>query len=364
MLSIVLVTDPRDPANTSATPAWQVSLRTRLQDIAEHEAAREERLALRGLREAVPRELAELPADRRARGLVWYVDADRSLDRLFAVQLRPAGDVVRWDARPYVLPLIELVERGRPLAIVLVASDSVRLLRWEQGEVSEPERSVYDLELGDWRQFAGSAAANPARGQQTATNVEAYERRVGAWRERFFRATGAALAGRLGDLAVSRVLIAGERGLTETFTELVPDGLASEVIAEVDLNLIAAEPAAIGERLEARIVSAQVAQARAFAEDAVAAARAGRSATLGADETLQALAAARVQRLVLDPGHGFRVERLGATAARALRVAEDGMVAECAAELALASGAEITPVSVADAPILADVDGMAATLRY
>jgi len=367
VLSIVLRTDPRDPANTRHTPAWQISLRTALQDIGEaveRDGSREQRLALRELAPAVQRELAELPADQRGRGLAWFVTADRSLDRRYVLQLPPSGDAVRWDARPYVVPLIEVVDRGQPVAIVLVASDSLRLVRWEQGQATEPGRSVYDLELGDWRDYAAYAAANPARGQQTVTNVEAYEQRVDAWRQRFYRATGATIADRLAGLGVSRVLIAGERGLTQAFAELMPPQLGRDVLADAAENLSRADPAAVAERVEGRIIAERIAEARRAAEDAVQAAREGRPAALGPDETLQALAASRVDRLVLDPGHVFPVARLGSAAARALRRPEDDMVAECAVELAVAGGAEITAVEVRNAPVLAEADGMAATLRY
>jgi len=367
VLSIVLRTDPRDPANTRHTPAWQISLRTALQDIGEvveRDGSREQRLALRELAPAVQRELAELPADRRGRGLAWFVAADRSLDRRHVLQLPPSGDVVRWDARPYVVPLIEVVDRGQPVVIVLVASDSVRLVRWEQGQASEPGQSVYDLELGDWRDYAAYAAANPARGQQTVTNVEAYEQRVDAWRQRFYRAAGATIADRLAELGVSRVLIAGERGLTQAFAELVPPELGRDVLADAAENLIRADPAAIAERVEGRIVAARIAEARRAAEDAVQAARERRPAALGPDETLQALAAGRVERLVIDPAHEFPVARLGSAAVETLRRPEDDMVAECAVELAVASGASITAVAVRDAPALAEADGIVATLRY
>lgn len=367
VLSMVLRTDPRDPANTRHTPAWRISLRTALQDISEaveRDGPREQRLALRELQAAVQRELAELPADRRGRGLAWFVTADRSLDRRQVLQLPPSGDAVRWDARPYVAPLIEVIDRGQPTAIVLVASDSVRLLRWEQGQATEPERSVYDLELGDWRDYAAYAAANPARGQQTVSNVEAYEQRVDAWRQRFYRATGATLADRLATLDVSRVLIAGELGLTEAFAELVPPELRRDVLADAGENLIRATPAAVAERLEERIVAARVAQATRDVEAAIQAAREGRPAALGPDETLQALAAGRVERLVLDPAHAFRVDHLGPAAVGALRRPDDDMVAECAVELAVTSGAQVTAVDARDAPDLAEADGMAATLRY
>lgn len=367
VLSIVLRTDPRDPANTSGTPAWRISLRTALQDISEaveRGGSRAERLALRDLQAAVQTELADLPPDRRGRGLAWFVTADRELDRRYVLQLPPREDVVRWDARPYVVPLLEIADRGQAVAIVLVASESVRLLRWEQGEASEPERSVYDLELGDWRDYSAYAAANPARGQQTVTNVEAYERRVDAWRERFYRNTGAIIAERIAELGASRVLIAGERAQAQAFAERLPQELVPDVIADAPENLIRVGVAAIAERAEERIVRARTMEARDTAEAAVQAARAGRAAVLGPDETVQALAAGRAATLVLDPGHEYCAAHLGPAAAEALRVVADDMVAECAVELAMMRGTTITTVAIDDAPVLRGADGMVAMLRY
>jgi len=367
VLSVVLRTDPRDPANTRRRPAWQVSLRTGLQDIreaAERNGSREDRMALRALQEPLQSELDQLPRGELGRGIAWFVTADRSLDRRHVFQLPPSREVVRWDARPYVAPLIEIVERGRPVALVLVASDAVRLLRWEEGRVDEPERSVYDLELGDWREYAGYAAANPARGQQTATHVESYEQRVDAWRRRFFRSTGATLARRLDELGTARALVAGDRGLTALFAELLPEGLAHDVIAETDVNLVRADPTEIAERFDETIASRWREDARRAAEHAIRAARAGEPAALGADETLPALAGGRVRQLIIDPDHDFAVARLGSAAVEALRAPADDMVAECAIELALATGAEIFSLRVAATPALAEAGGMAATLRY
>lgn len=63
VLSIVLRTDPRDPANTAATPAWLVALRNGLRTVAgtlTGDVAREQRLAFRELQERVERELPAL----------------------------------------------------------------------------------------------------------------------------------------------------------------------------------------------------------------------------------------------------------------------------------------------------------------
>jgi hypothetical protein len=367
VLSVLLRTDPRDAANTRHAPRWQVALRTALQDITawvEEHAAREERLALRGLQLEAQRELAGLPAEQRGRGIAWFVSPDRQLDRRFTLQLPPSRDSVRWDARPFVSPLVELVDRGRPVALVLIALDSVRLLTWEGGRVTEPVRSVYDLELGDWRDYAGYAAANPARAQQTATHVEFYEHRVEAWRKRFYKKTGVALGDRLRDLGFSRIVLAAESGLADEFAQLLPDHLAREVIGEPATNLMQEEPADIGERLEPSIRQAWLSSARAALEKTVNAAHAGLPAVLGPDETLQALEARRVDLLTIDPDYPYSVAQLGPAAVASLRTPRDDMVAECAVELALAAGAQVTAMPVAHAEQLDAAMGMAATLRY
>ena len=367
VLSVQLRTDPRDPANTRHVPRWQVALRTALQDITarvEEHAAREERLALRTLQLEVQRELADLPADQRGRGIAWFVSPDRQLDRRFTLQLPPSRDSVRWDARPFISPLVEGVDRGRPVAVVLIAFDSVRLLSWESGRVAEPERSVYDLELGDWRDYAGYVAANPARAQQTVTHVESYDQRVDAWRQRFYKDTGAALASRLRDLGCSRLVLAAERGLAHEFAQVLPGDLAREIIGEPATNLMREDPTGIGERLEPYIQQVWLSAARATVKKTVNAAHAGLPAVLGPDETLQALEAHRVDLLVLDPDYPFSLAQLGPAAVAALRAPRDDMVAECAVELALAAGAEVTAMPRAHAEQLDDAGGMAAMLRF
>ena len=59
-------------------------------------------------------------------------------------------------------PLVDIADRGAPTGIVLVSRDAVRLLQIEQAKPSEPENSTFELELGDWRPFGGTAGGSPA----------------------------------------------------------------------------------------------------------------------------------------------------------------------------------------------------------
>ena len=52
----------------------------------------------------------------RGRGLAWFRTADGSVDHRFTLRLPPLRTLARWDDRPYVSPLAEVAERGRPPA--------------------------------------------------------------------------------------------------------------------------------------------------------------------------------------------------------------------------------------------------------
>ena len=69
------------------------------------------------------------------------------------LQLPPRVTLVCWGDRPFVSPLIDVVDRGRPTGLVLVSAEAVRLLHWQAGRVEQPERSLYELEPGQSRDY-------------------------------------------------------------------------------------------------------------------------------------------------------------------------------------------------------------------
>ena len=163
-VSVYARTDPRDPSNTSSTPGWQVALRNGLAAVGERLEAgtdRDERLAFRDLRERIELELTGLEASERGRSVALFVDVENGDSERFALQLPLREDAVVWDAKPFVSPLVDIADRGAPTGIVLISGEVVRLLQIEQAEPTEPENSTFELELGDWRPFGGSAAGSP-----------------------------------------------------------------------------------------------------------------------------------------------------------------------------------------------------------
>jgi Bacterial archaeo-eukaryotic release factor family 10 len=281
-----------------------------------------------------------------------------------ALQLPPRVDLVRWDERPFASPLVDVRDRRRATGLVLVSGNQVRLLHWEGGLVEEPERSLYELELGDRRDYSAYAMANPARAQQTATNDAAYEARVEERRERFFEDAARAVAARLSELGWERLVMAAEGQVASSFAGALPAELRQCLVTAVELNLNGATPAIVAAALEDPLEAAWEEEARERAAAALEADQAGGRGAAGPAAVLEALAAGRVEWLVLDPLACLEIAGLGPTARHALNGAAPEGVAERAVELAVAGGAAVSALPIASSPALASAGGMVARLRY
>ncbi len=364
VVSVYARTDPRDPSNTSSTPGWQIALRNGLGAIAERLEAgddRGERLAFRELRERIETELTELEPAKRGRSVAWFVDGVGGGSERFTLQLPVREDRVVWDAKPFVSPLVDIADRGAPTGVVLVSGELVRLLGIEQAEPTEPENSTFELELGDWRPFGGTAAGSSGRGVQTTSHQERYEARVDAQRDQLFAGAAAETGQRLELLGWERIIIVSETQVAARFRAALPSILSERVIAESDLNIAGNDPHVIAEALEPLIEDAWLARASQLADLARERAQAGGAAAVGAPETLTALAEGRVEHLILDPGGDFSAAADMVPASVGGPVA---LVGERAVEAAVATGAQVTALAAEDSQALTEAGGIAALLRY
>ena len=364
VLSVYARTDPRDPANTAATPAWEVALRNGLRAVGDRlEAAddRDARLRFRDLRRTVEKCVLALEPHERARSVAWFFDADGGAIARYALQLPLRGDAVVHDVKPYVSLLADVVDRGAPAGVVLVSNERVRLLALEQGEVSEPDASVFELELGDWRTYGGSSGGAPERGVQTTSQQEHYRARVDAQRDRLFAAAVESTAKRLEKLGWDRVALLVERGVAGDFRAALPAVLAERLVVDIEANLEADDEATIAAALEPRLDEAWREAAVALTDRARELALAGGRAALGAEETLGVLAEGRVEHLVLDPAVDFAAD---APMAVAGFPGPAELLGERAVERAVATGATVSTLEASAAPALSEAGGMLALLRY
>lgn len=364
VVSIYALTDPRDPANTASTPAWHIAMRNGLRTISERleaEDDRHDRLAFRGLRERIEQELVDLAPAERARSVAWFLDLDGANSRRFSLQLPLRDNDVVADRKPFVSPLVDIADRGARTGVILVGGDLVRLLQIEQAEPSEPANSIYELSLGDWRSFGGTAGGSPARGLLTVSHQERYEARVDAQRAQLFETAATQTAKRLRDLGWERIVLVSERQVATRFRHALPAEISELVIAEADLNLHGEEPTAIADALEPLIEDAWLTRTTALVKLAHDRARAGGAATLGAQETLGALAEGRVDHLILDPDHDFAQ---GVTTIPPSISGPADMLGERAVETAIGTAAQVTALPTTASETLRDAGGMVALLRY
>jgi hypothetical protein len=364
VLSVYVRTDPRDPANTATPPGWLVELRNGLREVgrgADEGNSRDRRLALRTLCGRVEPDVLALQPAERGRGLAWFLTADGALDQRFTLQLTPVRTMVRWDDHPFVSPLVDVADRGRPAGLVLVSAEAIRLLHWHGGRVSEPAQSLYEIQLGEWRDY-DAYVGHPGR-SPAGMHVAEFDQRLDEWRQRFLRTTAEAVAHQLTDLGWDRILLAGERRVIDAFLRQLPEPSSGQVVAMVEANLLWEDHAAVADRLEGALDEARSEEARALVERAIQGAFAGRAAAIGWPEVMDSLVHHRVHHLIVggdatpDPGllDPHTQEALGWPSRR--------MLIERAVEHAVISGAEITMLP-ADTPELVRAGGAAAVLRY
>ena len=239
MLSVYVRTDPRDPANTATPPGWLVELRNGLREVSrtvEEADARGQRLALRDLRERVERELVALRPAERGRGLAWFVTADGALDQRFTLQLPPHGTLVRWDDYPFVSPLADVADQGRPTALCWPRRRlSACCTGGTPGLPSQHGRCMRS-------RVANGVTMTPTwdipAGRPAGMHVAEFDQRLDEWRRRFLRSTAEAVARQLTGLGWDRIVLAGERRVTDAFLEQLPEPVPGRVIAAVEANLI------------------------------------------------------------------------------------------------------------------------------
>lgn len=363
VISVHARTDPRDPANIGGSPAWLIALRNGLGAVAKRLEAgddRDNRLAFRALRRRIEQELGDLSPTGRARSVAWILDRGEYSER-FSLQLPLRGDKVVADTKPFVSPLVDIADRGARTGVILVAGDLVRLVQIEQAEATEPQPSTYELSLGDWRPFGGTAGGSPARGQLTTSHEERYRARVQAQRDQLFETAAAQTAKRLETLGWERIVLVSETQVASRFRETLPAEVSQRMIAEADLNLAGEEPTVIADAIEPLIEDAWRKRTTALIELACERAKAGGLATIGAQETFGALVEGRVEHLVLDPDHDFSSS---AGMMPPSIVGPPDMLGERAVETAIATSAQVTTIPTASSQTLGDAGGMVALMRY
>jgi hypothetical protein len=240
---------------------------------------------------AVPRALA--------RRVLEYVEAERPRMHTLALFATDDGPLeaywlraelpekVRW-GEPHLAPLELVIEKYRPTGVVLLDARRLRFFVASLGDIEEEMGAANLFDTAGWREVTLSPSSPNPRGGAAR---EVFEHRIDAWTRRFYRNAAGELQRMTERLGVRRLILAGPEERTSEFRTILPNRMKELVAAAVHLPVAAAESELLNRlnRVEERLEQEE--EQRLMAE-------AGERGVRGLEETLRALHAGRVYRLV------------------------------------------------------------------
>jgi len=367
VLSVYVDADPADPGLQGAA----IDLRNRLGELERrvaHAGPPERAAAVADALRRLAPELERLTSPQEGgRGRVLFAPVDDGEPTRLAARLPVATRVVL-DRTPFVHPLLELLDEGRPAGVVLASQDEARLLEWRLGELHPLDRleapvvSAPHERSGPVGSSPAERAGSPMREQRAA--------REAARTQRFLDRVGGAATALAGDRGWERLLVSGGDRLTEPLAQALAARLQEALVRDPRVLIALDHPtltATVTEVLTADHAERERRLVRAVRERALA----GGPVALGLSDVVGALDEGRVDHLLYDP----EVRYAGAVGADGrlhagderppgAAVTPEPRLTERLVERALETAARVTPVEGAARGPLADADGIAALLRW
>lgn len=366
VISVYLDIDPADRGE-----GWRIALRNATADIvgeSRENGDHEQRAAVAATVERIRARFPEESPHHEGRSHAGFVEvAEKKGDeRWYAFDVALRGTEVAHNRRPYLRPLLSLIDDGAPRGVVVISAERVRLFGWALGRLEETDSWDLTLLSGDWRERKAQGMSDPARGQAvSASGRDQYGERLDANRQRFMRE----VAGRVREHWARRdwleVIGFGDKEWAREFAEGIGNGEQFHHVSDHDL--ISQKAGEIGARVAEAVEGLNRSRELRLVERVKGAAyRADARGSLGVQETLEALVQGRVEHLLFDAERDYAAVPLGEGLAYG---AEDGgddelPLADRMIELALTTDAKITPLEAEAAEQLAEHDGVAALLRY
>lgn len=343
VLSLYVDADPADRGGRC-----RIELRNGLDRAIEAGAGgdRETQLAVEETVTRIAQVLLTEPTEAGERGLSGFVEVSRGPgeERWYASRIPPRRTEARYGCAPLMSPLIEMLDDGAPLGIVAASAERVRLFHWYLGRLEQ----LHDWELEvfslDWRERKARRSRDPAAGQMvSAAGRDQHEQRLEANRARFAHQTGTLARATGAKRGWRQVLVFGDERYTRHFADGFAGGCELRHVESSDL--VSQPTRQIEERVERLLPDLNRERERALVERVKEEAFTEARSSFGRQETLQALEQGRVEHLLYDAERDHPdVERM--------------------IELALSTGAAITPVEGESATALEEQGGIAALLRY
>ena len=294
-----------------------------------------------------------------------------ALGGAWAVRLDSAMRVtsrVVLDNGPFIHPLLELLDEGRPAGVVVVSAEDARMLEWRLGSLRLVRRMEHEYVQAP-HERAGQIGGGPPGQFHTPTREQRAARERQRMRQFLDQVAGAA-AELAADRNWERILVSGGERWTEPAISRFPHPWRDRILADSRV-LNGLDDAALARAVTDRVHQQHNERERELVEQVRAAGRSGAGA-LGLSEVAAALNAGRVAHLVYDPevryagtvgtdGALYSGDELGPDGKPGT---PEPRLTERLVERALRTGARVSPVEGAAQDGLRDAAGVAALLRW
>jgi hypothetical protein len=272
------------------------------------------------------------------------------------------------DDRPFIHPLLELLDEGRPGGVVIVSAEGAQLLEWRAGSLQPVCRIEHEY-VQAAHERAGQIGGGPA-GQYHTPMREQRQSRERHRTQRFLEHVTTVAAELVVERGWERILVSGGQRWTDPTVLSFPAAVRHTVIAD-DRILNGLNDAALETTVTQRFQRQHKERERQLLAQVRDAAGSG-TAALGLSEVAAALNAGRVAHLVYDP----QVRYAGSVGADGAvyggdesppgtqQVTAEPRLTERLVERAMNTAARITPIEGAARGCLKDAAGIAAFLRW
>lgn len=330
-----------DPANRG--DAWRIRMRDALDEaVGDRRGERDVKATIERINDRFRGYAEQRETGRYVIGFL-EVAAKGGRDEWFELQAPPVETAAYLADRPFLPPLIKLLDQAPVTGVAALSSERVEVCEWRFGIVEPVESLHFDRE--DTGRERKAPMVNAALGTATSSSgKDQFNQRLEDEHKRFLASAGE----RFGEIAQSRgwqkLLCFGSEAAYRAFVAKLPEPLPRLAGGNDLVNSPNGELARVTTE---SIAAWEAERERAIVERATSAAlaRDGRGA-VGVAEVSDCLAAGRVDHLVYDSARDFNGEL-------------DELLSQ-----ALATGARITPVEGDRAAALAEHEGVAAILRY
>jgi peptide subunit release factor 1 (eRF1) len=257
----------------------------------------------------------------KGRGLVIFSDSTHDFWWQRELQVEVSTGV-RWSSRPWVRPLLELIERHDPFAVVLIDKQQARILTVDAGGMQQHSEIISDVPNKHATTGTDHIWSQGQMDRDHINHIKLHAKRVAD-----------ELAGMIGRLKVTRVVIGGPVEATSLFANELPKRIQQMIVGSISAPVDAGHARLLNEIRDV--------QARAEHEDEVklvesmiTSAMKGDRAVLGISDTLAAIEQGRVHCMVV--ARDFHIEGKQCTSCRVLLVDGGAECSFCAGELELA----------------------------